>query len=419
LTAAYYNNPNFEGEPALRRVDALIDFIWKDTTPLGGQWGEAFSVRWTGFLVPPASGVYKLGVNGFNNFNLYLDEELIVEYQNIHHPTIKSKDVELEAGRFYAIQLDLASRGLDPQAQLLWSRPDINYEIIALEVAKKAEVIVAVMGLSPGLEGEEMPVKVEGFAGGDRTDIKLPRPQKELLRQLHTLGKPIVLVLLNGSALAINWAAAHIPAIVEAWYPGQAGGAALADVLFGDYNPAGRLPVTYYKSLEDLPPFEDYQMEGRTYRYFRGEPLFAFGHGLSYTTFAYSDLQLSAKTISPHETLSVSLKVTNTGHCAGDEVVQLYIQQPQASIPRPIKELKAFKRVALNPGQTKTITFQFDAGQFGFYDRNADFVIEPGPIKVMVGASSVDIRLVEQFEIIGETTKIGGAKVYFSSISVS
>jgi beta-glucosidase len=283
LTAAYYDNPKFEGEPVLSQVDRVIDFTWKDTTPLAGQWGDSFAVRWTGFLVPPASGTYEIGVNGFGTYNLYLDGELVTDGKNIHHPILKTSEVELEAGRFYSLRLDYVNQGLDPQVQLLWSLPNIEDEARALEVAAKADVVIAVMGLSPALEREEMPVDVEGFAGGDRTDIKLPRPQEELLKQIHALGKPVVLVMLSGSALAVNWAAEHIPAIVEAWYPGQAGGEALADALFGDYNPAGRLPVTFYKSVKDLPPFEDYQMEGRTYRYFRGEPLFAFGHGLSYT----------------------------------------------------------------------------------------------------------------------------------------
>jgi beta-glucosidase len=274
LAGAYYDNPHSEGEPVLRRVDPMIDFIWKDTTPLTGRWGDHFAVRWTGFLVPPASGTYRLGVNGFSAYTLYLDGELVVDYRDIHHPVLKTQEMGLEAGRFYRLQLDYVSRGLDPQVQLLWSPPGLDYEARALEVAGKAEVVVAVMGLSPAVEGEEMPVDVDGFAGGDRTDISLPHPQQELLKQIHALGKPVVLVLLNGGALAVTWAAEHMPAILEAWYPGQAGGEALADVLFGDYNPAGRLPVTFYKSLEDLPPFEDYQMEGRTYRYFRGEPLF-------------------------------------------------------------------------------------------------------------------------------------------------
>jgi beta-glucosidase len=342
LTGAYYPAPDFQGQPALHRVDRVVDFIWKGTTPLARQWGEGFSVRWTGFLVPPVSGTYRLGVRGFNAFRLLLDGELIVEHDGIHHPVVRSNETELEAGRLYRLQLDHSSRGLDPQVRLLWTAPGVDHESVALEAAKRAQVIVAVMGLSPDLEGEEMPVKVDGFVGGDRTEIALPSSQQRLLEKLHALDKPVVLVLLNGSAVALPWAAGHIPAIVEAWYPGQAGGEALADILFGDYNPGGRLPVTFCRSTDDLPPFDDYTMESRTYRYLRGEPLFPFGHGLSYTTFAFSDLRIRPVQVTIGGQVTVSADVTNTGDRAGDEVVQLYIRHPDAAVSRPIKELKGF-----------------------------------------------------------------------------
>ena len=203
----------------------------------------------------------------------------------------------MQAGRLYRIQLDYVNDGIDPSAQLVWAVPGVDEAAEALEVAAKADVVVMCLGLTPYVEGEEMPVKVEGFVGGDRTDISLPKAQQTLLERVHALGKPIVLVLLGGSAIAVTWADAHVPAILQAWYPGEAGGTALADVLFGDTNPSGRLPVTVYKSIADLPPFVDYAMANRTYRYFRGEPLYPFGHGLSYTTFEYEDLRLSADTI--------------------------------------------------------------------------------------------------------------------------
>ena len=418
LTADYYDNPKFEGEPVLRQVDPAIDFIWKDTTPLAGQWGDSFAVRWTGFLVPPASGAYKLGVSGFSKYDLYLDDELIVEYEDIHYPVLKTEDVELEAGRFYSIRLGYVSQGLDPQVQLMWSPPGVDHETTAMEAAEKADVVVAVMGLSPRLEGEEMSVKVEGFAGGDRTDIRLPRPQEELLKRIHALGKSTVLVLLNGSALAVNWAADNIPAIVEAWYPGQAGGEAIADVLFGDYNPAGRLPVTFYKSVEDLPPFEDYQMEGRTYRYFRGEPLFAFGHGLSYTTFEFDNLHIDQSEVKVGGKIAVSLDVTNTGDRTGDEVIQLYMRHRDATVTRPAKELKGFKRITLHPGERKTVTFTLHTHQLGFCDETMQVVVQPGLIEVMVGNASNHLPLTGMFEIAGQTTDISGGKVFFGDVNI-
>ena len=415
LTAAYYDNPGFEGEPALTRVDPSIDFTWKGTTPLTGIMADTFAVRWTGSLVAPVTGTYELGVNGLSDYRLYLDGENIVEYRGIHHPITRTKDVELEAGRFYSLRLDYVNRGSDPQVQFLWCVPGTDYMAEAVEVARKAEVVVMMMGLSPALEGEEMPVQVEGFWGGDRTDIKLPRPQEELLKRIHALGKPIVLVLLNGSALAVNWAAENIPAIVEAWYPGQAGGDAIADVLFGDYNPGGRLPVTFYKSVEDLPPFEDYRMEGHTYRYFRGEPLFPFGYGLSYITFAYSNLQLSAETITPGETLTISADVQNVGPRAGDEVVQLYVSDIAASVPVAIRQLQGFERLHLAPGETKRVTFTLTPRQLSLIDDQGRRVIEPGEFQVAVGGrqpSSEDLLgegtavLIGAFEVSGEVTEV-------------
>ena len=416
LTAAYYANDELEGEPALVQVDRVVDFIWKNRTPLTGKWGDRFSIRWTGYLVPPVSGEYRLGFDGFSGYKLYLDDELIVEHEDSHHSILRSKEVELEVGRLYSLHLEFFSRGLDPQARLLWARPDADYETPALEAAGKADLIVAVMGLSPRLEGEEMPVHVGGFAGGDRTSIELPPMQEEFLKKLHGLGKPLVLVLLNGSALAIPWAAGRIPAIVEAWYPGQAGGDALADVLFGDYNPGGRLPITFYRSTDDLPPFENYAMEGRTYRYFQGEPLFAFGHGLSYTTFELDNLRLETDKVPVGDQVTLHLNVTNSGALAGDEVVQLYVRHPDASVPRPIKELKGFKRVSLQPGERKTVTFSLHTHLLGYYDEAMRYAVHPGTVEVLVGNSSQHLPLSGSFMITGTQTEVD--KVFFSRASL-
>jgi beta-glucosidase len=418
LTAAYYANADSEGEPALIQVDRTIDFVWKGTTPLTKQWGDGFSVRWNGYLVPPASGRYRLGVDGCNGYQLYLDDELLVAYTSKHHPALRSKEVELEGGRFYPLRLEYFSHGLDPQARLLWARPEVDYETPALEAAAKADVIVAVMGISPRLEGEEMPVQVQGFVGGDRTSIDLPLLQEQLLKKLHGLGKPIVLVLLNGSALAVTWAAEHVPAIVEAWYPGQAGGDALADVLFGDYNPGGRLPVTFYRSVDDLPPFEDYAMEGRTYRYFRGEPLFPFGHGLSYTQFLFDNLQISPGKIQGGDRVTVSCDVTNTGDQTGDEVVQLYIRHRQAPMPRPTQELKGFARITLEPGETRRVTFVLHTDLLAIYDEDVCQMVQPGAIDVMVGNSSDSLPLAGKLEITGRPAKVGRDKTFFSIAQV-
>lgn len=417
LTAAYYDNPEFEGNPVLERIDTTVDAIWKDTTPLTGQWGDNFSVRWTGFLLPPVTGSYRIGVNGFSEYKLFINDELIVSYHDTHHPRIKSNEIILEAGRLYKLELDYASRGLDPQVQLLWSYLGADYQTKALEAAEKADVIIAAMGLSPNLEGEEMPVNVAGFYSGDRTDIKLPSPQEKLLKQLFTLGKPIVLVLLNGSALAINWAAEHIPAILETWYPGEAGGDAVADVLFGDFNPAGRLPVTFYRSVNDLPPFEDYRMENRTYRYYKGKPLYPFGYGLSYTTFSFTNLHIDRPEVKAGGQVNVSVDITNCGDRAGDEVVQLYTRQFIAP-PRPIKELKGFKRITLQPGQCKRVTFSLYVNQLGVYDEESTSMVHPGLVEVMVGNSSANLPLKGAFAIIGPSADVSRDKVFFSKVQV-
>jgi beta-glucosidase len=421
LTGAYFDNPRFEGEPVLSRVDRVVDFIWKNTTPLMGQWGDHFAVQWTGFLVPPESGTYRLGVNGFSAYSLYLDGELVAPYVDIHHDGRKTKEVELEAGRFYSLRLDYVNQGLAPQVQLLWSPPNIDHEARALEAAERAEVVVVVMGLSPTLEGEEMPVDVEGFVGGDRTDIRLPRPQEELLKRIHALGKPTVLVVLNGSALAVEWAAERVPAIVEAWYPGQAGGEAIAEVLFGDYNPGGRLPVTFYRSVEDLPPFEDYRMEGRTYRYFEGEPLFPFGYGLSYTTFAFENLRINQAAVEARASVAISVDVTNTGKRAGDEVVQLYTRNAAVPPPHPIKELRGLKRVSLEPGERKRLTFALSTDQLAFWDDAGQFVVQPGTIEVMVGSSSEHLPLSGTFKIVGQPANVdaNADRVVFSQVQVA
>jgi len=402
VKAEYFDNTRFAGEPVLDQVDPQIDFIWKGTTPVSGQWGDSFSVRWTGVLVPPVSGTYRLGVSGLNDFKLYIEDELMISNADVHHPVVITKDVDLEADLRYNLRMEYVNRGLDPQVQLLWSIPGVDYQLNAVEEAAKADVIIAVMGLTVTIEREEMPYQVEGFPGGDRGDIRLPATQRELLKQLHALGKPVVLVILSGSAVAVPWAADNLPAIVQAWYPGQSGGDALADVLFGDYDPAGRMPVTCYRSLGDLPPFEDYQMENRTYRYFRGKALYPFGFGLSYTSFQYGNLHIEPGKAKPGEKVTLTVDVTNTGDRPGDEVVQLYVAYPDSAVPRPIKELKGFKRVHIQAGETKTLAFHLSVDQLVYYESGLGYVVEPGIVDIMLGSSSEDIRLSGELEVVGK-----------------
>jgi len=237
----------------------------------------------------------------------------------------------------------------------------------ALRIARQADVVIMCMGLSPRLEGEELKLNLPGFKGGDRTTLDLPKEQEDLTHAIAATGKPVILVLLNGSAVSVNWEDQHLPAIVEAWYPGQAGGTAIADALFGDYNPAGRLPVTFYTSVKDLPSFGDYAMAGRTYRYYKGPVLYPFGYGLSYTTFHYDSL-LIEKAVAPGDSLFLSVRLTNTGPVEGDEAAQIYISALDAQVPVPIRSLRAFRRIHLQPGQTVTLHFAVAPDAFTVID---------------------------------------------------
>jgi beta-glucosidase len=242
-----------------------------------------------------------------------------------------------------------------------------------------------VLGLSSRLEGEEMNVREPGFLGGDRVNIDLPMRQQRLLESVAGTGKPVVLVLLSGSALAVNWANEHVSAIVQAWYPGEEGGAAVADVLFGDYNPAGRLPITFYKSVGQLPPFDNYQMDGRTYRFFKGEPLYPFGYGLSYTRFNYSGFKVSSAHIAATENVTVSATVENAGNREGEEVVQVYVTDLAASVRVPIRALAGVERLHLKPGEQRVVKFTLEPRQLAVITDDGRTVVEPGEFKVTIG----------------------------------
>jgi beta-glucosidase len=354
--------PAPEAGPLFTRIDPEVNFMWWDGAPRQDLNDDDFGVRWTGFLSVPTSGQYEIGANGVNAYEIYIDGKLVVELNTVHERAYRYATLDLEAGKLYPIRVDYHEFSGDASMRLVWARASGAADVEkALAAARQADTVVLVTGLSPRLEGEEMRVPVTGFQGGDRIDLGLPREQQELMQQVVALGKPVVLVLLNGSAVAVNWAQDHVPAIVEAWYPGQAGGDALADVLFGDYNPAGRLPVTFYKSADQLPPFTDYHMTGRTYRYFRGEPLYAFGYGLSYTTFGYRNLSVP-RAAAMGDPVKVSVEVTNTGTVPGEEVVELYLKSQAEGAP--VRSLEGFRRVALAPGQSRTVEFTLAPRQF-------------------------------------------------------
>ena len=415
LRGEYFKGRDLSGPPVLTRVDPEVNFRWDRLSPTTGMvfrgelpadralGDDDFSVRWTGELVPPVSGDYELTVSGDDGFRLRVDGRLVIdEWTTTPRARARSARLKLEAGKAYDVRLEYFEAVRDAEIRLAWRMPGTPEPFEeALRAARAADVVVFVGGLTGDVEGEQMPVSYPGFAGGDRTDISLPATQDRLLRALHATGKPIVFVLMTGSPIAVEWARQNLPAILVAWYPGQQGGNAVADVLFGATNPSGRLPVTFYKSVDELPPFADYSMKGRTYRYFEGEPSYPFGHGLSYTRFEYSDLRLEPTEVGPDQAVEASLSVTNTGRRAGHEVVQLYSRALEARVPMPLKQLSGFERVWLEAGEKRRLVFRLaPAESVGHYDVGARrFTVEPGEYEVDVGASSRDIRLAGRFRV--------------------
>ncbi|NJN25766.1 MAG: glucan 1,4-alpha-glucosidase [Cyclobacteriaceae bacterium] len=396
LNGEYFGNTSWSGTPAYAQVDTVVDFYWWDKAPFADMDGDNFSARWTGYLVVNEDGEYAIGAEGYHFYELKLDGKVMVENNNVHHSIKKNVFLELEAGKAYEIELKFFDIHGNANVGLLWAPPRKNLEEEAISIARQSDVVLMFMGLSPRLEGEEMPVQVDGFAGGDRVRIDLPDFQQNFIKKIQALGKPTVLVLLNGSALAINWEKDNIPAILEAWYPGQAAGTAIADILFGDYNPAGRLPLTFYKSVDDIPAFENYDMDGFTYRYFKGEPLFPFGYGLSYTSYEYAAPTLSAQEITAQgdAEVTVSVEVTNTGERAGEEVVQLYIADKASADPRPIKDLRGYERISLNAGESKTVDFKIKAKDLAYWNvEQQNYMPSIGEYDIMVGSSSADSDL--------------------------
>jgi beta-glucosidase len=399
LTAEYFST-SFDGTPQTVRVDAVVDLqtLFPERESIAPPAGlKNFAVRWTGYLTPDESGSYRIGLNGSVN-RLWLDDKLIVDDPDLHDPKPSTATVELEKGHRYAVKIEYGPGGTG--IKFIWLRILPNPVADAVAAAKQADLAIAVVGITSQLEGEEMKVEVPGFKGGDRTSLDLPAEEEDLLEALANTGKPLVVVLMNGSALSVNWAAQHANAILEAWYPGEEGGTAIAQTLAGVNNPSGRLPVTFYKGIEQLPPFEDYSMKNRTYRYFEGEPLYPFGFGLSYSKFAYSHLKLSTDDLEAGTPLGVEMDVSNASDKDGDEVVQVYLEFPKIA-GAPLRALRAFSRFHLTAGSTEHVTFSLQPRDLSYVNASGDRLVSAGAYRIHIGSGTLEGSPEAEFSIHG------------------
>ena len=372
------------------RIDPEVDGSHEVPSEAAGA--KSLMIRWSATLTAPESGEFLLGMEANGFYRLTLDGKPV----SMNRPSEGAEQsvgrVQLVKGQTYSLEVIFGvPEGIKPEAKLVWAKYDPNPSHEVIDAAKASDVVVVVVGITSRLEGEEMPVSEPGFKGGDRTSIDLPKPEEDLLKAAVATGKPVVLVLTNGSALAVNWAKDHANAILDAWYPGEEGGTAVAETLSGKNNPAGRLPVTFYTGTDQLPPFEDYAMKGRTYRYFEGKPLYPFGYGLSYTTFQYKDLRISEEKIHVGNPLGVDATVTNTGALAGDEVVQLYLKFPAVE-GAPLVALRGFQRIHLNPGESRKVHFDLKDRDLGMVAAAGDPIIAAGSYTLTVGGGQPDSK---------------------------
>jgi beta-glucosidase len=413
----YFANREMSGKPDFTRIDDNINFYWEHLSPKSDMPDDNFGIKWTTYLVPPLSGTYALGSWGSSGYEVLLDGKKIISSMNEHHAFHIEVPAELQAGKKYKIEVLYKNYAGDADIKLLWAPPRPNLTEQAVKAANEADAVVLVLGLSQRLEGEEMAIKIDGFSGGDRTNLNLPAVQEQLLDAVTATGKPVIVVLTSGGALSVNKAHEKAAAILLAGYGGQQGGNAVADVLFGDYSPAGRLPVTYYKSIDQIPAFENYDMAGKTYRFFTKEPLYPFGYGLSYTNFSYSGLIIPEKVVTG-EKVKVTVTVKNTGKVAGDEVVELYLTDEKASTTRPIRQLEGFLRISLKPGESKDVEFVLEPRQFSIINNKDKRVIEPGYFTISVGGKQPGFTgyLDPQFtQVVTGRTRLTGKEMTFAN----
>ena len=420
LKTEFFATPDWTGRPVAVETEPAIQTDWENARPAPQVDTMNYSVRWTGTISVPAAGHYVFSIESGDSFpyspeetyRFVLDGKVLSEGSLragtdmsamgnfkpapgasptappiMHFPKAPEFAVDFTDTKEHAIEVDYSHSGdqAGGGVTLKWQAPAQAQLDEAVARAKEADVVVAFVGLSPQLEGEEMPIKIPGFVGGDRTSIDLPAPQEKLLEAVAATGKPLIVVLQSGSAVALNWANQHAAAILEAWYPGVEGGTAIASTLAGKSNPAGRLPVTFYGSLDGLPEFTDYALRGRTYRYYDGKPLWGFGYGLSYSTFKYGPVKLSAGTLKAGDALTATVTVTNTGKAAGDEVVEGYLKTPQPG--GPIHSLVGFERITLAAGASKEVTLKIDPRSLSSVDDQGNRSILAGKYTLSVGGA--------------------------------
>ncbi|MDR2921329.1 MAG: glycoside hydrolase family 3 C-terminal domain-containing protein [Tannerella sp.] len=410
--AEYFDNKMFEGAPMLAQYEKNIDFFGTNQhLTLAKMKPVMVAARWTSTLIPKTDGTIVFEMTSDDSgFRLFVDDQKVMDRFSYQEARVEYFRLDVKAGQSYRLRFEFAQENEGGSVSLATvNREKSNTESV-VEKVKNADVIVFVGGISPSLEGEEMPIEVPGFNKGDRTSIALPAGQTEMLKALHKTGKPIVFVMLTGSALAVEWETENLPAILNAWYGGQDAGTALADVLFGDYNPSGRLPVTFYASDKDLPSYEDYSMKERTYRYFTGKPLFEFGHGLSYTQFEYSNLEIPEK-INVGDPVRVRVNVTNKGSRNGDEIVQLYVSHAHSYVQAPLRSLQGVTLISLKAGESRTVEFILSPDQFSMIDALMQRCVEPGKIRIGVGGCQPTDKAIGTGKAIQKDLELTGKKL--------
>lgn len=390
MQGEYFANMNLSGKPAYTRIDSMVNFDFGTDAPAPGLPKNQFSIRWSGTIVPPET-IHKIGTSADDGARLYIDGERVIDDWRDHTEESNTANVELKAGQEYDLVFEYYDNGLGACARLTWDYGQKDLQK-AKQVAARNDAVVLVLGTSPNISREEL----------DRTQIELPQVQLDLLREVTSANSNTIVVLVNGGPVSLAGTEKNVNAIVEAWYSGQYGGQALADVLFGDVNPGGKLPQTFYASTQQLPSFSDYDIinQPRTYMYFEEPVLYSFGHGLSYTQFEYDDLEFNSDKITEDGTLEIQFTVENTGAMKGDEVAQVYAHSIDADKKVPLKQLQGFRRITLKPGEKESLTFKIPASKLAFYStKTNDFAIEPGRWKILIGSSSADIRLEKTFTL--------------------